>query len=285
MFDYLKCITYSPITKLPSHNNLESTSALNLVSGEINQDIEVKFGRVSGTTRPFRTKIFPSNRIETGGSIHKFYKDSGNNNDFTYSQFLDSLKELESSYGFDILNQPLIQLEFGVMVDHIGDPWNFISSIISSYQGNDSETLSTKHGRSIGRVIKFRDYRIKFYVKPFENRELLRIEIHYQRSRAIRKLGVNSLNDLTKQPVLRAIIDDFNSKLDNIYSVERESFDKLPSDSQIWLYKTLAGQTWKDMTSMQRRRAKERILKLGSNQPLFNIRGVINNKINELTAS
>ena len=124
--------------------------------------------------------------VRLKGSLHEYYNDGNNSNDFTRCHVIDVLNDLWYKFRINPHTTLLNTLEIGVNLNY--SPKKFISAIID-YKGKS--TFSKKD--MLLSECKLERYRMKAYDKVSG----LRIEVHFRKMIDVKKRGVRTLADLT----------------------------------------------------------------------------------------
>lgn len=163
---------------------------------------------------PKRTKynnlsfaLFESNRIEIRGSLHSYLKGE-NFSDFTFSELIDCLKDLEQKFGIKSNEARISNLEFGVNLNTGFNPHEFCSNLIA-YKGEPFSKMRTSaRNISIGKENVFSQYAIKIYSKSLQytkEENILRIENSVKRMKYLSEVGITHLSDLTDKSKIKAL--------------------------------------------------------------------------------
>jgi len=146
-----------------------------------------------------RFKISESNRVEITGSLHKYYKGE-NFSDFTYYELWECIKDLSEKLHFNPFEARLHNLEFGVNVSTLFNPYEFCGRVIA-YK-NESFTRFRTSGKTslkIGFEMTKQWYDIKIYDKGkqyLKSENILRFEVKANKMEFLKSIGIYFLSDL-----------------------------------------------------------------------------------------
>lgn len=203
------------------------------------------------------------------GSLHKYFNDGKHNyNDFTLSDFIRTISDLEKTLNINADIIRIGRIEAGVNLDIDIDVDEFIGSVILF---NNMIPVSTSQGV----VFQFREYDVKLYRKELKgHKDKLRIEIackhKSKRDRIIKEYATycNTLSDLTNAKVWQAFGHELESICDNLILIDREGIDYThlkPKDAEL-LTKGISPFYWtkKWNNRMTRNRHLNRFVELSS---------------------
>ncbi|MFT4221472.1 hypothetical protein [Dysgonomonas sp.] len=211
------------------------------------------------------------------GSLHKYFNDGKHNyNDFTLSDFIRTISDLEKTLNINADIIRIGRIEAGVNLDIDMDVDEFIGSVILF---NNMIPVSTSQGV----VFQFREYDIKLYKKELKgHKDKLRIEIackhKSKRDRIIKEYTTycNTLSDLTNSNVWQAFGSELETICDNLILIDREHIDYThlkPKDAEL-LTKGISSFYWtkKWNSRATRMRYLDRFVELSSLYGGSNIR-------------
>lgn len=151
--------------------------------------------------------IYQSSRIEIRGSLHKYWKGE-NFSDFTYSDLNKCLNDLQEKFNIHPQEARLSNVEFGVNVSPMFNPYEFCESLIA-YRGKPFERMKTRGGKpNIGFECWLNQYSVKLYDKGkqyLKSENKLRIEIPVCRMAYLSEVGLRTLADLREKSILKAL--------------------------------------------------------------------------------
>lgn len=171
---------------------IDIDTPLNEVTGEIRFPKYAKYLNLD-------FKISESKRIEITGSLHKYWK-GDNYSDFTFNGLCDCIADLSCKFNFDGHNATLHNLEFGVNVSPLFNPFEFCKRVIA-YK-NESFSKFRTNGKNkihIGFEATQQQYSLKIYDKgkQYEKIEnILRYEVKVSKMQYLKSVGVSVLSDL-----------------------------------------------------------------------------------------
>lgn len=128
------------------------------------------------------------------GSFHKFHQGGTNWQDYTFTQFLETVATLCDAFGLHAAGLSIATLEVGVNIVPPIPTRDVLRAIVLH---KDKAPTPMREGRGI--EIAHAAYRYKIYDKAHQNRlpgELLRFELKATRMRPLQPLGVRTVADL-----------------------------------------------------------------------------------------
>lgn len=172
---------------------------LNCLDVEVFSKFSNKTGEEIMRTAEFRhlkIVIYPSGTVVIRGSLHKYLKDE-NYSDFSHTELIKCINDLSEKLGFNPAEAQIQNLEFGVNINTLFNPFAFCESVIVHRQLPFNKFQS--RGMQIGFQCERSQYSLKVYDKgkqyiKHENR--LRFEIKTYKMAIIRKTGITTLADL-----------------------------------------------------------------------------------------
>lgn len=193
MIDFVKIVFYSvTITTDLKKLGIEIEIKINENTGEILFPKEAKY-------KGLEFKISESNRVEIRGSLHKYWKGE-NYTDFTFSELFDCITDLSYKFNINGHTANLHNLEFGVNVSPLFNPFEFCRRVIA-YK-NDSFSKFRTQGKTrfhIGFESEQQQYGLKIYDKGkqyFKRENILRYEVKTRKMQYLKKVGISFLSDL-----------------------------------------------------------------------------------------
>ncbi len=163
--------------------------------------------------------------IKLKGSLHQFYnKISGgtctNYNDFTLENLKYVVEYLQHHFGINPTITKIHSLEYGVNVEIPLCPTKFIDNHLFSYKRNRGPSENKDYsGTGRAKYFKQSQYQIKLYDKGRQHRlhqHILRVEVKVTKSQYVQKLGIKTLEDLTKGKYLLVLKEDLLCRLDSL---------------------------------------------------------------------
>lgn len=211
------------------------------------------------------------------GSLHKYFNDGKHNyNNYTLSDFIKTISDLESTLNINAESIRIGRLETGVNLDIDMDVDEFISSVILF--NNIHPTMCDKCV-----IFKLNDYDLKLYRKELKGHSnKLRIELAIKKKRKRESIikeyttYCNTLSDLTNPKVWQAFGNELELICDNLIIIDREGIDYThlkPKDAEL-LTKGISSFYWtkKWNNRMTRNRHLNRFVELSSIYGGSNIR-------------
>ena len=202
MIDGIKIVIYSESLCMDLMNNslLKFLTPLEEKTGEIYFPKRTKYKNLIFT-------LYESHRIEIRGSLHNHHKGE-NFSDFTFSELINCLIDLECKFGIKLNETKISNLEFGVNLITEFNPHEFCRNLIA-YRGESFSKMKTSaRNISIGKETKFSQYAIKIYNKSLQytkEENILRIENSVNRMKYLSEVGITHLSDLTDKNKLKAL--------------------------------------------------------------------------------
>lgn len=165
---------------------------VNTLSGEVCKHKKV-------TYKNLFIKIYATGTVVINGSLHKYWKGE-NFTDFTFSDLVDCINDLSRVFNFNPSEAHLRNLEFGVNVSPIFNPFDFCRDVIA-YKNEGFSRLTTKGGNklNIGFKIEQQRYALKIYDKGKQynlDTNILRYEVRANKMEYLKRTGVRYLSDL-----------------------------------------------------------------------------------------
>ena len=190
MIDWIKLETIHPNPE-ELLDRFDFIRPVNIYTADIKSRFDV------AVDKGLKITLYTSGRLHITGSLHKFWK--GNNyTNFSYAELTDSIRCLCEKFGVSVENWKVLKMEYGVNIETDFAPKEFLERLIClKYQPLDRIKSKIK---KFGFEHYFTDWGIKLYDKselcklPFN---LLRIEKKVTKSRALNKLKIYNLSDLT----------------------------------------------------------------------------------------
>lgn len=235
------------------------------------------------------TVIIRSKSICISGSLHYFYNDGIHNyNDFTYSNLIYTLNKIESLFGIDLSKFNLKNIEVGV---NICLPFrtSFVLNNTLFHGIKRFKDEKVNKGKGNYRVATHDRYTIKIYDKGLQFSlpyDLLRFEIHFSRMADLKKYGITTLNDLRDRTNLGYLKKELLNKFDEVFlfdwTIDESMIKPLPKDFYKWRLPSYWIDELNKSNRLKRKKAYSKIIGEYSNKMKELIRGLIEQKINEL---
>jgi hypothetical protein len=130
------------------------------------------------------------NNVSLHGSIHKYFNDGQNNNEFVRGQLIEALNDLWVRFRINPYCTIINSLEIGVNLNY--EPKKFINAIVEykdkpvQITKNDFLYSESEHNK-----------KSRYYMKAYDKDGMLRIEVHFCRMADLNKKGIKTLADLT----------------------------------------------------------------------------------------
>lgn len=246
MIDFVKIgIDHLTAKELESNKLLDFKLHVPEKTGEVEKRI-AKFNNV------LEFILFENSGGLVKGSLHKFWHDKANYDDFYFSELIEAIDTLKTLFGIDPQHARLQNVEIGVnLTDLPIRPDQFINSLIL-HKGETFSKLRSKSRKPLGKECYHQRYAIKIYNKakqyglPYP---VLRYELKYIKMKELNELGIYTLSDLTKLDILPELGALLQAKFRDILLIEPQ----LPkSDLKAVERRNLAdysnSQYWEDMS-------------------------------------
>jgi hypothetical protein len=220
MIDYIniECLKFSKVNLL-NNELLNFGVELNEETGEIKKSNNYYIKKVA-TLENFKIELITNtinnrSKLNLKGSIHKYWNNGTNYNDFDLHSLKKALFDLFNKLDIDIQETRIHSIEFGVNINIPYSCYKFLNSIVS-YKGKPPLNFDY---RNKGQLIKFEleHYIIKIYNKglqyykngvlPTNDDNLLRFEIHVDRMQYLTNKGIDisNVSDLFDISILRPL--------------------------------------------------------------------------------
>lgn len=227
-------------------------------------------------------KIFRSGRVWVQGSIHKFW-DSHNHSIFTIDETQKAFARLFEILGVNPANAKVLQLEYGVNINTEFNPNLFIDRLIC-FKSKPFEGMGNYE--KIGKVCYQKEYDLKIYNKGKQYKlksNVLRIEKKIKDSYYLKRLGINSITDLTAAKAEQMTIDLCECIDEVIFNDKSIDETKLTTRQKIALSKYRNTDFWNEISRAVRLNAKKTfanlITKYGSENYLNEVKILLKNSL------
>jgi len=287
MYDYLKMwIEHKQdIYNILSHSLLSFTGLYKTDTGEV-----IEYPKVAIWER-FEFKQFSQTRIQITGSLHKYWNNGTNENDFTLDNVISAIDRFCKVFRIDARRATIHNLEFGVNINPSFSASEIIEDIICfknvrpswPYEGNENQFyfIEFKKGNNYMKVYD--------KGKQYNTINTLRIEVKSMRSAELKQSGAITLNDLKSKSVFKVLgrkLMQFASNLVFIDSAidltrlskkENKIYNEMVNPRK-WVLK--GGKT----TTQYRREKKfiQIVNQYGNRNIYTHIRELVREKVNEL---
>lgn len=160
--------------------------------------------------RGLKITLYDSGAVEIDGSLHKFWnKGEHNHNDYALIEVFNTLYEMTSIFGSQILSMPLRNVEIGL---NITPPINTATVLESLVLHKRAQIKSATFNNSDFREAAHQRYYVKIYDKGLQYKQptdILRIENKCVKMNELNALGLHTLTDLLNieiYPKLKAVL-------------------------------------------------------------------------------
>ena len=132
------------------------------------------------------------------GSIHKYHnKGVHNYNDYTYTDFINDVRDLQAKYHVTPETTKIRALEWGVNI-RVPLSVNLFLNEVKTLKRADYTINTYQNGKAL--YFHFQEYTLKLYSKGDQwnlGNNLLRVELKIKKSEYLKRLGISTLADLT----------------------------------------------------------------------------------------
>lgn len=196
-----------------------------------NETAEVK--EKNAQYRSLRFRIFPTGLVLISGSLHKYWK-GDNYSDFTYSDLVACIADLRDRFNIDPATARLENVEFGVNVSTLFDPFDFCDHVVA-HKGMAFSNYRTDGGLEIGFEACRQQYHLKIYDKGRQYHladRILRFEIAVKKMCLLKDLPVKYLADLERPEVLTGLGKFIDQTFQELIISDRVNHAKLSINQQ-----------------------------------------------------
>ncbi len=178
---------------------------LNNETGEFSANKKIRAEYIA-SCKNLQIEIFRGGKIFLSGSLHRYYNDGQHNyNNFNYSELNEVILDLQQRFGIELMKSTIHHIEFGLNLFDLPYSASQIvhNLMIHSGKGNPLEVFKY-HAQKTPSEYKciVRDwYILKIYDKGKHyqlNEEIFRIECKVKKMNLLKKLGISTLEDLTR---------------------------------------------------------------------------------------
>ena len=184
-----------------------------------------------GHYRHLEFKLYPSGRLIIKGSLHKYYTNGINYNDFKYSQIVEAILDLKSTFGFCLDRLRILNMEFSVNVIPC-IPSRMIIKGIMFYKGRGSRLGKFVEDPNVKglKTCRLSQAYIKIYDKKSQvnhlKNELMKIEIKYMRNSPISAMGITNVSDLLNKQLSTIMSKALLNMLKGLFIYDHTMDDK-----------------------------------------------------------
>ena len=182
------------------------------------------------------------------GSIHKYFNYiltgvESNHDDYHSHQIKSTVDYIKTKYSLSFNaphDQHLVSTEFGFNIHVSCDPTKIISNHIVRVKEMTAGRYESHSGKGRTKIFKFEDFDLKFYDKGRESKigeYLLRIELKVKHSRAMKKHGLISLDDLHHPDSLHSLYNTLTSYLDDTLIVDSHTLPNRATEQEKELFR------------------------------------------------
>jgi hypothetical protein len=145
--------------------------------------------------------IYPGGRVVIDGSLHKYWKGE-NYSDFSFAELCECISHLCQTFQINPLQARIHNLEFGVNIATVFEPFDFCDHVIGYLDGLKPFKEMDEGEPVIGFKCERTEYGVKVYSKErqyIKAANILRFEKAVNRMRAIQAVCIKTLSDLTER--------------------------------------------------------------------------------------
>ena len=253
MYDYVKMAVNIPgfADHLLNNISLNFKCLVNLQTGEINKLVQ------SATYKNLTFTIYPSNRVEIKGSLHKYWNDGEHNyNDYNLNAVMDTIADLQQKFNIEPKSASLHNLEVGLNIVTSFKPNDLLNCLIAFKNSPFNKMRIKRPGK--GKDVYFQQFGVKFYNKGlqyFQLYNILRFEKKYLKMTCLGR-GQVFLSDLLSPDFATHCINELLNCFDEIIIKETVN-NALLSKNENRIYEFCNNPLhWETMTRKQRYRYK-----------------------------
>lgn len=230
-------------------------------------------------------KTYKSNRCLLQGSLHKYYNQGRHNyNDFSILNLWQVLEDLYQRFNINPDETILENVEFGVNIQSPIPSKELIKSV-RAYK-NMNFTDYWRDRKKVGKITSTKRYEIKIYDKgkqeKIQNRNLIRIEVSFNKMLQLKQHNIISLTDLTKTKTLELFTSHLLEVWDELITHEKGMKYKQmrPLEHKKYL-QFINGEYWIDLSKKQRYRSKKKYKEITAKYGTSNVQNTIGNLIQD----
>jgi hypothetical protein len=278
MNDYAKLLLPAEVgPRLLNHPLLSFMRPVNEDTGELlGTDARcAEYGRMTFTN-------YPSGRTTMHGSFHK-HAHGANWDEYTFTQFLETVDELCRTFDLDPHTLHLLQLEAGANLRPSLSTRNTLQAIVCHRDGNPFSAMRSWTGRSLGLELYRDQFGIKIYDKGFQYGlpfDLLRYEVKFTKAAPLHRMGIYTLNDLLNPGAWRQLQARILGIYDELFILE-PSITKAPLTPSQRTFTTVATAPgyWQGLTKGQRYKARARYADIVEQFASSNLKGELREEL------
>lgn len=218
--------------------------------------------------------------VNISGSLHKNHFGGKNYSRFTFADLCTEINYLCLNLHLNAANCILKTFEYGLNLPVKFAPYEYLENNLISYNGKKLQEFETDSLLKIGFVCRLSEYRIKLYDKGLQhdlNFPLMRFEKAYKKLTSPKKLGIYTLDDLTKPNILKELQNELLEAWDKVFLFDSSLLTNvnLSDKEKIYLHHCRDPKFWKKTINRnQRKRNKNKyndlLLRYGSNKNTHN---------------
>jgi hypothetical protein len=259
MYDFVKMAMNNQdfVNELLNNISLNFECPVNLKTGEINKLVQ------TATYKNLTFTIYPSNRVEIKGSLHKYWNDGEHNyNDYNLNAVTDTIADLKQKFNIEPKLASLHNLEVGLNIVTPFKPNNLLNSLIAFKNTPFNKMRIKRPGK--GKDVYFQQFGVKFYNKGlqyFQPYNILRFEKKYLKMVCLGR-GQVFLSDLLSPDFAAHCINELLNCFDEIIIKETVN-NALLSKNENRIYEFCNNPLhWETMTRKQRYKYKSQFAEI-----------------------
>lgn len=276
-------IDYSKMNLNTDNNKLLNNKTLEFVS-IINSDAEILKQVTKDRYKSFHFKVIGKNAY-SDGTIHKYYHNGINWNDFTFTQLNKAINQYCTEFDINPNKTSIHNIEFGV---NILVPFeatvNDLRNMFLVCSNKPFELLTNNFGNAIGLVCELSQYKVKIYSKKVQCKEvkknIVRFEVKVYKMQKIHKKTLY-LYDLQKKETLNYYKAFLNKLLKKDIIVFDNSLTNLTAKEKIFIKEASNPNYWLTLNKNQRDKKKHKYNKLVLKKSKSNIKNKLIDLVKE----
>ena len=189
------------------------------------ENIEV---RITNTKAIIKNSIHTYFNLKQGIAI-------GNYTDFSYSDVISTIQQLEKDVNESILDFKVTNLEFGFNIQTSLDAKSILENNFVMYNFDEFSQIDTFKGKGYYKQYNRTQYYVKLYDKALQFKlpcNLLRAEIKIKDSKLLKKFGIFTVKDISRKDCLYRLFSFFLQCFEQINIVDRFSTHEIDGDEK-----------------------------------------------------
>jgi hypothetical protein len=251
---------------------------------------------IKGSFVNWRLQTFHSPiRLQISGSIHKYWNQGTNENDFTFSNAISAIGEFCKEIGLNPILARVVNLEFGVNLQLEQNASEIMMQLLT-FKGHEPKQPYRNTPDLFFMEIEMEEYFLKIYDKGKQYRKekpntpnTLRIEVKAMKNRLLS--GITTLADLQRPERLQVLGVKFATLIKGfVFEDDTISVDELPSRERQLFKQMDSKRFWKEVkgrsnSTLRKKIAKFKTLveKYGQQKIYSTLYGAIEKKLHHLS--